>query len=239
MRRSMRRISVVCLYCEKSWPVCARSSTQSFFSDAVAQPAARPACAPVEGMARVGQQLRGHLGRRQHVVDQAGGDGAARHAVVLGRFGRLRDHHAAFALDRAQPSVPSLPVPESTMQIARSCWACGQRAEEEVDRQPRPALRRRAEQVQRAVRQRQVAVGRDDVGAVAAARACRPRPRTPVIARVAPDQLGQDALVVGRQVLHQDESHAGGVVGRQRGEEGLEGGEAARRRADADDGERG
>ena len=55
--------------------------------------------------------------------------------------------------------------------------------------------------------------------------------------RVAPDQLAEDALVVGGQVLHQHEGHAGIGVGGHAREEGLEGGQPARRGPDADDGE--
>ena len=39
---------------------------------------------PAEGLGHIGDELGGHLGRWKFVVDQTGGDGAARHAVVLG-----------------------------------------------------------------------------------------------------------------------------------------------------------
>ena len=51
----------------------------------------------------VGDELGRHLGRRQHIVHQARGDSAARHAVVFGGFGVLCHRHAAFALDRPHP----------------------------------------------------------------------------------------------------------------------------------------
>ncbi len=53
-----------------------------------------------ERLGHEGNELGGHLGRRQHEVHQTGGYGAARHAVVLGGFGVLSHDHAALALDR-------------------------------------------------------------------------------------------------------------------------------------------
>ena len=53
-----------------------------------------------ERVGDVGDELGRHLGRRQYIVHQTGGDGAARHAVVLGGFGVLRHDHATLALDR-------------------------------------------------------------------------------------------------------------------------------------------
>ena len=52
-------------------------------------------------LVNVGDQLVGHLGGRQNVIDQAGRNGAARHAVEFGGFGRLGHRHAAFGLDGA------------------------------------------------------------------------------------------------------------------------------------------
>ena len=83
----------------------------------------------------------------------------------------------------------------------------GQGAEEEVNRQAQAARRGRFQQLQRAVQKGHVPVGRNDVGAVGL-------DRHPVLdledlhAGVALDQVGQDALVVRGQVLHQDKGHA-------------------------------
>ena len=54
-----------------------------------------------EGVHGIGDEPRRHFVRRQFVVHQAGGNGAARHAVELGGFGILRHDHAALALDCA------------------------------------------------------------------------------------------------------------------------------------------
>ncbi len=56
---------------------------------------------------------------------------------------------------------------------------------------------------------------------------------------VALDDVGEDALVIRGQVLHQHERHAGVLVGGHPGEEGFEGLEAPCRGADADDGKPG
>ena len=102
----------------------------------------------------------------------------------------------------------------------------------EIDWQAVSARLAGFQQLQRAVEKRHVTSWRDDVGAV------RPHDH-PVFdleylhARVAPDQLGQDALVVGGQMLHQHKRHVGVFVGRHPGKERLERGQPARRRPDA------
>ena len=53
-------------------------------------------------MIHVVDDLGGHLGWRQLEVHQAGGDGAARHAIILGGGGALDHDHATFALDGTQ-----------------------------------------------------------------------------------------------------------------------------------------
>lgn len=58
-----------------------------------------------EGLGDIGDELGGHLGGLQLIVHQAGGQGAARHAVVLGRGGVLDHDHAALALDRPHAVV--------------------------------------------------------------------------------------------------------------------------------------
>ena len=238
MRRSMRRMMVLGLYWEKSWPVWARSRMKIFFSAFSALGAGGEAGGGVlpKAWADVGDELGRHLGRRQHVVHQAGGDGAARHAVVLGGFGVLRHDHAALALDRPHAQGAVAAGAGEHDADGPLVLVLGQGAEEEVDRQALAARRGRFQQLQRAVQKGHVAVGRDDVGAVGL-------DRHPVLdledlhAGVALDQVGEDALVVRGQVLHQDKGHAGIGVGGHAGKEGLERRQPPGRSADADDGE--
>ena len=55
-------------------------------------------------------------------------------------------------------------------------------------------------------------------------------------ASVAPDEFGEDALVVRGQVLDQNKGHAGIDVGRHAGKEGFEGSQPTGGSADADNG---
>ena len=93
----------------------------------------------------------------------------------------------------------------------------------------------RFQQLQGAVQEGHVPVGRDDVGAVGL-------DRHPVLdledlhPGVAFDQVGKDALVVRGQVLHQDKGHAGIGIGGHGGKESFKGRQPPRRSADADDG---
>ena len=218
-------------------PVCARSRTKIFFraSSALVVEAETGRGARAEGVGDVGDQLGRHLGRRQHVVHQTGGDGAARHAVVLGGFRVLRHRHAALALDRAQPQGAVAAGAREHDADGPFVLVLGQRAEEEVDRQALAAWRGGLEELQLPVQEGHVAVGRDDVGAVGLHR--HPvRDLEHLHAGVALDQVGEDALVVGGQVLHQHERHAALGVGGHAGEEGLEGREPSGRCANADDG---
>ena len=182
----------------------------------------------------VGHELRRHLGRREHVVHQPGGNGAARHAVVLGRFGILCHRHAAPAFDRPHSlRAVAARAGEHDADSAFMLVLC-ERAEEEVDRQAMTARRGRFQQVKRTVQKGHVAVGRNDVGAVGL-------DRHPVFnledlhAGIALDQVGENAFMVRGQVLHQDKSHAGLGLGRHAGKESLTRRQPARRRADADD----
>lgn len=83
--------------------------------------------------AHVAEELLGHGGRRQHVVDRAGGDGAARHAVVGGRLGGLGDGHAALALDRAQAEGEIAAGTREHDAHGALAQVGGQRTEEVVD----------------------------------------------------------------------------------------------------------
>ena len=189
-----------------------------------------------EGVGDVGDELGRHLGRRQDVVHQARGDGAPRHAVVLRGFGVLRHDHAPLALDR--PDTLRAVAAGAGQHDADGPLALvlGEGTEEKVDGQTHAAGSGLFQQLQRAVQEGHVPVGRDDVGAVGL-------DRHPVLdlvnlhPRIAPDQVGEDALVVRGQVLHQDKGHAGIGVGGHAGKERLEGRQPPGGGADADDGE--
>ena len=133
--------------------------------------------------------------------------------------------------------MPSLPVPESTMQTARSPRSCGQRAEEVVDRQAPAARRLGLHEAQAAAHERHVLVRRHDVDAAGLHGGAVLDPGD-LHARVPLHEVEQQALVVGVEVLDEHERHAQVAVGGQRREELLDGGEAAGGGADADDRER-
>ena len=125
----------------------------------------------------------------------------------------MRHDHAAFALDGPHPEGAVAAGAGKDNADGAFALVLGERAEEEVDRQALAARGNRFQQLQRAVEKRHVAIGRNDVGAI-------DLDHHPVFhfkhlhAGVAPDQIGQDALVVRRQVLNQDEGHARVGVGR-------------------------
>ena len=58
-----------------------------------------PAQSALLDVPNVLHQRRRHLLWRQDIIDEAGGDGAARHACILGRLFVLRHGHADLALD--------------------------------------------------------------------------------------------------------------------------------------------
>jgi len=73
-----------------------------------------------EGVGGVGDELGGHLRRRQDIIRKAGGDGAPRHAVVLGGFGVLRHDHAPLGLDRPLALVLGEAVEEKVDGLAHA-----------------------------------------------------------------------------------------------------------------------
>ena len=191
---------------------------------------------PAEGLAGVGEEPGGHLGGGQDVVDQAGGDGAAGHAVELGG-GRVLGHdHAALALDGADALGPVAAGAREDDADGALVLVLGQGAEEEVDGQTLSPGRRGLEELEGTVQEGHVAARGDDVRAPGLH-------RHPVLdledghAGVAADELREEALVVRSQVLHQDEGHRRGDVGRDGGEEGLEGRETPGGGANAHHGE--
>ncbi len=99
-----------------------------------------------EGMTGIGHELGRHLGRRQLIVHQTGGDGAARHAIIFGRFRGLDHDHAAFALDgpNAQGAIAAGAGEDDADRPLM--LILGKRAEEKIDRQPLTARSGRFQQ---------------------------------------------------------------------------------------------
>ena len=183
-------------------------------------------------MGGVSDEPRRHLRRRQHVIHQAGGDGAARHAVELGGLRALRHDHAALALDRPHAERAVTAGTGKHDADGPLALVLRQRAEEEIDGQPLAARLGRWQQLQRAIEKRHVVVRRDDVGAVRLH-------DHPVLhlehlhPRAAADQIGENALIIRSQVLDQHEGHSRIGLGRHPGEKRLERRQSSCRRADA------
>ena len=185
----------------------------------------------------IGGKLLGHFGRGQFVVHQAGRDGAERHAFELGRRGVLRHHHAAFTLDGAHTQRPVATSPRKDDTDGALTLILRQRTEEEVDRQSMAARGARLKHLQRTVKEGDIGIRRDDVGAVGL------HDHTvldfiDLHAGVAPNEVGKNALVIRRQVLHQHERHAGFTIGGHSREKRFKGRQSAGRGTDTNDGKR-
>ncbi len=186
-----------------------------------------------EHMGRKGNQLGRHLGRRQLKVHETGGDGAAGHAVILGGFRALHHDHAALALDGPHPQGAVTAGAGEDHADGPVVLILGQRAEEKVNGQAAAARGGGLQQLEGAAEKGHVAIGGDDVGAVGAHHHAV-LDLEHLHAGVALDQVGEDALVVRSQVLHQDKGHARVDIGRHAREKRLERGQSAGRGADAD-----
>ena len=186
------------------------------------------------GMAtQPGELLRDAL-RRQDEVHAPRGDGAARHAVVRGRLQVLREDDAAFGLDRPRSERPVRAGPGEDHSDRLAAPGVGERAQEGVDRKV-PAPRGDArDQLQHVSFDGDVVPPRGDVDVVGLDRRVPPDLGDRQAAALR-QQVGQDALVAGVQVLHQHEGHAG--VRRQRSEKLPEGLQPAGGSPRADDGE--
>jgi hypothetical protein len=182
----------------------------------------------------VGQalQLVGDDRERQHQVDHAGGDRAARHAVELGVLGRLHDRDAAGLLDPAQAQAAVGPRAGEHDADGLPVVRRRQRAEEVIDRRPLPRARLELRQAQVRVDRVEVRARRDDVHAVGR----ELRGLADLLHRHPAgglEQLREVALVSGGQVHDDDEREAG--VARQVGEQCAQRAQPAGRRADPDD----
>jgi hypothetical protein len=189
-------------------------------------------------MGHIGDELGGHLGRGQFVVHKPRGDGAARHAVVFGGLRVLGHNHAALALDGPHPQGAVAAGAREHHADGPLALVMGQRPEKEVDGQALAAWGRRLQQLQRAVQERHVAARRDDIGAIGL-HLHAVLDLKDLHTRVSPDQVGQNALVIRGQVLHQHKGHTRVSVCGHAGEEGLKGRQTPGRSADAHNGKSG
>ena len=172
--------------------------------------------------------------RRQDEVHAPRGDGAARHAVVRGRLQVLGKDDASFRLDRPRSERPVRAGPGQDHADRLAAPGLGERAQEGVDRKV-PAPRGDArDQLQHVSLDGDVVPPRGDVDVVGLDRRV-PSDLGDRQAASLRQQVGQDALVAGVQVLHQHEGHAG--VGRQRSEKLPERVQPAGGGPHADDGE--
>ena len=116
--------------------------------------------------ARVGEQPHRHLRCRQHIIGQAGGHRAARHAGVFGRLHLLHHRHARLAFDRfqAERAVGARAGENDANRLV--LLVHGQRAKEIVDRQMRRLFLLSFHPMQFAAQDRQVAARRADIDMV-------------------------------------------------------------------------
>ncbi len=138
------------------------------FSRALRSFSSRTALGPVDdaGVLQVIDDLAGQGFRRGDQVGQTGIDGAAGHAVELGRGRLLHQHHAGFFLDGPQADGAVRAHAGEDDADAQLLPVLGQGAQEEIDGEAQAAGRRRFEQVQHPVQDRHVLVGGDHVDAV-------------------------------------------------------------------------
>jgi hypothetical protein len=107
-------------------------------------------------------------------------------------------------------------------------------AKEEIDGKPDAARQGGFQQLQSAVHQGHIAVGRDDVSAVRLDHHSVLHLEDLHLG-VTPDQLGENAFVIPSQMLHKNKGHARIVVGGHGGEKSFERRQPSGRRADTHD----
>ncbi len=172
------------------------------------------------------------LPRRLDEVDEAGADGGERHAIVAGRIRLLHDADAAMFLHRPQARGAVRPRPRQDHAGRVGLLIDGKREEEVVDGPAQPAGLHELREFEDAVLDGEAPPRRDDVDLVAL---------DPLAALalehlqfgVPVEELGQHALVVGVEVLDDDEGHARREAGP--GEHLPQRLEPSRRGADPDD----
>ena len=180
------------------------------------------------------EQRARHLLDRQDQVDQFGGDGIARHVVVLGRVGVLRYYQPTFGLDVAQSAAAVGPHAGQHDGDRLLLALGGERAEEAVDRQR--GMRRLGPELAEAQFARadfQRPVRRDHIHVVAPQRLGLVGHLHDRHRRVPRQQIRQMAATRGCKMHDDDEGEA--LIGRHRVEEAAQRRESAGRGTDRDD----
>ena len=136
MRRSIRRCSVPGLYSVKSWAVLVRRRSMNLGQPipvAVRRTRTVSACASTADPPIVFDERVGNFGHRKHKVDRARHDRAARHAVIAGLIGVLRDDEPAFFLHGFQPKAAIGPGSRKDHADGARTALLGQRVQQEVE----------------------------------------------------------------------------------------------------------
>ena len=109
----------------------------------------------------------GNVRHRQHEIDGAGHDRAARHAVIAGFVGILRDDQAALFLDRLQTEAAVGAGAREDHADRALPQFLGQGPQQKIERQTRAVTRLRLREAQVALADGQIGPGRNDIQVVA------------------------------------------------------------------------
>ena len=182
--------------------------------------------------AREAEDLLRHLGHGEHEVDEAGGDGALGHPVVLGFVGVLHDGEAALLLDLLDAERAVRPRPGKDDADRVPVVGAGEGAEEVVDGGALDAPLLQLGKAEVGVDGVEVLPRRDNVDAVRLQRGLVRHLHDGHL-HVRLEKVGEVALMLGREVHHDDEGQP--VLLRHVGKERLEGFQPPRRGPNADD----
>src|SRR5262245_19434583 len=153
-------------------------------------------------------KLRRDLLRRKDQVYNSGGNRGAWHAIVLGGLRLLGDRDPAHRFDFAQPDGPVGGGPGKDDSNRPVLGVLGQRPKKKVDRHELPVVPGTGNQVQLALLDPHVSIGRDDVNMVG----LEQHAITDLYygkSRRAAEKMRKNTLMLGGQMLNQHDRHAG------------------------------